>query len=440
MAAVLADVAHENSLRAAVQQFGSPSVPGKTPLEEVQILLAAGAEIEHALLVEYLYAFWSLANTAASDAVRVVAIQEMCHLITVQNLLLFTGALPFLERQDQDPNPLLDPFAFTLRPLVKDVLEEFLLAEMPPFDQMNDQQKSIMEPIIRAHVSSFHPVGVLYAQVFWLFQQNDQPDPAWPEVAQAGFTPHRHIDSFPGNITASTFQVDPDAEPEWHPGDSRGGIFRKVDSRNSALQTIADIAKQGEGWASSAGTPSHFATFLSIFSTTDLTQLPIVKMPTNPFVASGAAADPKIEANRITQKLAAALCQVFDIRYHILLATLRGALSRNRTVPADVPVRRQYASWALEEMRSCLRGLAKNIIRLPAKEEGTVAQLAAAPTFTPADGSLPDDPTVLDTLILDLHRLGKTAVTAALSEADTLTKLTLQSIQQIDKRRFPNLQ
>jgi hypothetical protein len=102
-------------------------------------------------------------------------------------------------------------------------------------------------------------------------------------------------------------------------------------------------------------------------------------------------------------------------------------------------MRSQYASWALEEMRSCLRGLVRNIIRLPAKDGGTVAELAAAPIFAVGNDRLPDDPAALDQLILDLHRSSETAISSALTQADFLSKTVLQSIQQIDKKRFPNL-
>jgi hypothetical protein len=435
----------EGSLLNAIRTFGSPVVPNKTPLEEAQILLSAGAEIEHALLVQYLYAAWSLGGNQAADRVRDIAIQEMCHLITVQNLLLFTGAGPSLARQDQDPNPLLDPFPFTLRPFAKEVLEQFLLAEMPPLEEMSPSQRALMEPIKRAHGDTFHPVGLVYARIFWLFQQDDQPDPQWPEVArqlagQPGFEPGRHVNSFLGENTAATFQVDGAIEPEWQAQFDRDGIFETVDSRAKALKTMADIARQGEGLASSTDSPSHFKTLLDIFSNTDLTQLPVVKVPSNPFLSDQADPHPDIEANRITQKLAVALCRVFNIRYRILLAALRGALARNRSVPADAGVRSRYATWALEEMRSSMRGLVRNIMSLPAKDGGAVAQLTAAPTFALDGVTLPSDQAALDELITDLHRSSAAAVMTALAQNPSfLFKQTLQSIQQIDKNRFPNL-
>lgn len=435
----------QNSLLDAIRRLGSPVVPGKSLLEETQILLAAGAEIEHALLVQYLYAALSLGSAPTASPIRGIAVQEMCHLITVQNLLLFTGADPSLTRQDQDPQPLLDPFRFALRPLTKEVLEEFLLAEMPPLEDMSVSQRAIMEPVRQAHGNYFHPVGLVYARIFWLFQQNDQPDPQWPEVAQQlagqlGFEAGNHIESFPGQGSATTFQVDPVLELEWRAQHDRGGVFESIDSRATALKTIADIARQGEGLASSPNSPSHFGTFLDIFSNTDLTQLPVVRLPTDPFLSDHADPNPDIEGNRITQKLAVALCRVFNIRYQILLAALRGALSRARSIPAEAAIRSNYANWALAEMRSSLGGLFRNILSLPAKDGGTPAQLAAAPPFALDGLTLPDDPAALDQLILNLHRSSAAAVTAALAQNPAIVfKLTLQAIQNMDKTRFPNL-
>jgi hypothetical protein len=230
----------QNSLVDAIQQIGSPSVSG-TALKEARVLLAAGAEVEHSLLVQYLYAAMSLGRNPAAERVRAIAIQEMCHLMTVQNLLLFAGARPFLARQDQDPHPGTDPFPFFLRPLSKEVLEDFLMAEMPPLKQMNADQQKVMEPIIQAHGDKVHPVALIYARLYWLFQKDDQPTAEWPEVAQSGFPPGRHIQTLPAESAAATFQVDTIMEPQWHGSKDRGGVFLTITSQESALSAIAKI-------------------------------------------------------------------------------------------------------------------------------------------------------------------------------------------------------
>jgi hypothetical protein len=428
----------ENSLREAIQIFGTPSVAG-TAIEEAQVLLSAAAEVEHSLLVEYLYAAMSLGNSTAANRVRGIAIQEMCHFITVQNLLLFAGAQPLLQRQDQDPHPTTDPFPFSLRPLTQDVLEDFLLAEMPSFKEMNADQQNVMGPIIAARGSKVHPVGLIYAQLYWLFQKDDQPTAEWPEVADSGLTPGRHIDTLPADTAAATFQVDPVAERQWHGSFGHGGVFLTITSRESALSAIAAIARQGEGLSAPSGDLSHFEIFLDIFNTTDLTQLPIVRMPTDPFVASQSASDPAKEANRITQQSAAAVCAVFDTRYRILISAIRGALSRDRTT-ADATIRSKYADWAIQEMTTSVKGLSVAIPRIPCKDGGNVSQLAAGPTFALGGFSIPDDQSGIDKELEDLHRASEAAITAAFAaNPDALSKINLQKIRDIDKGRFPNL-
>ena len=272
-------------------------------MQEAQILLRAAAEVEHAVLVEYLYAGWSILGNPISDTILEIAIQEMCHFITVQNLMMFVGSFPSVVRQDQDPAPALDPFPFTLRPFSQPTLEDFLLTEMPVFDSMTPDQKTIMEPIIRKAQKqgrSFHPVGVVYAKLYWLFQENDLPTAPWPDVAGAGFKPGRHIDSFSGAGTAATVQADGLVERAWNSGQDRAGVFEKVDSRTTGLKAIFDIASQGEGPTTSSSTVCHFDRFIDVYKTTDFSTLPAVPWPTDPFVASAPSDEFGREANRIT--------------------------------------------------------------------------------------------------------------------------------------------
>jgi Ferritin-like len=97
--AVSDDKSGSSSLRAALEIYAACS--GRhTPLEEARILLRAACEVEHALLVEYLNAAWSVAPNPAARQILDVAIQEMCHFLTVQNLMLFLGSDPAVRRQD----------------------------------------------------------------------------------------------------------------------------------------------------------------------------------------------------------------------------------------------------------------------------------------------------------------------------------------------------
>src|SRR6478609_9951424 len=112
---------------------GAPEIPvHDTPLaprDEAVFLLHTGAEIEHALLVQYLYAAYSLKPAKEVDEehaplVRAwrktllgIAREEMGHLITVQNLLRLLGGPIILDREDYPFRSHLYPFHFRLEPL-----------------------------------------------------------------------------------------------------------------------------------------------------------------------------------------------------------------------------------------------------------------------------------------------------------------------------------
>jgi hypothetical protein len=427
------------SLRAALRAGGYPWVPQvDTPLQEAQVLLRAGAEVEHALLVEYLYAAWSSTSDAIRARVLTVAIQEMSHLVTVQNLLLFTGAKPYLGRQDQNPITSVDPFPFSLRPFSKSVLEDFLLAEMPPLDDLSANDQATMQKIIAARSGSGTPVnrvGLIYSRVYWLLQQDDRATADWPEVASAGFTPGFHIGSFPGEASAGTFQVDALQETVWQAQHDRGGIFARIDSRTAALHAVSAIAAQGEGLTSSGDLQSHFETFLNIYTTTDFAGQPVSSWPTDP--SPSPAATRPLEA--ITDKVAVALNLVFDARYRILLGCLKNALSRDRSDAAESAVRHKYVTWAFEEMLSSIKALANGLARRPCKAGGSVIELRAAPSFALESFQLADDSAALDQTLLDEHKRATELLTAALAAGpDAGTKFSLQQMLRNDKKRFPN--
>jgi hypothetical protein len=428
------------SLGQLVKTLGVPHVAGATPLEEARVLLRAASEVEHALLVEYLYVAWSVATAPIADAIIGIAIQEMCHFITVQNLMLFLGSMPSVNRQDQDPEPALDPFPFTLRPFSKSVIEDFLLTEMPSLDQMTPQQKVVMQPIVdkaKQLGRLIHPVGLIYAKLYWLFQGDDFPTQDWPAIASAGFDPGRHIGSFPGSGTATTFQVDPLAERKWNSGQDRGGIFEVIASRDAALRAVFDIASQGEG-VQTSGDQSHFERFLDIYNTTDFTALSATNWPTDPFVAVQPSNDPAQEANRITNSAAAAVSRVLDLRYQIALASIRASLSRDRSKPADLAVRTKYVRWAFDEMLGFIKGLSQGLATLPCKAEG--GALLAAPTFAIQGFALPNDAAGLDDALAKLHSAAAVAIKAATSAGlDAGLQSLIDTMRQNDQTRYPPL-
>src|SRR6185369_2485330 len=130
----------------AVAEVLTVEIPDLTnwpqPHDKAKILLETAAEVEHALLVQYLYAAFSLsaedqdpqkesALTAWFSEVHHIAQQEMGHLMTVQNVLLAIGLPPNLEREDYPPRKDLYPFKLHLEPFTQRSLAKYVTAESP---------------------------------------------------------------------------------------------------------------------------------------------------------------------------------------------------------------------------------------------------------------------------------------------------------------------
>src|SRR4051795_7201007 len=111
--------------------------PPLTPRDSAVFLLQLAAEIEHALLVQYLYAAFSVDPSASGVPATAfadifdTAKEEMGHLLTVQNVLIALGAAPSLYREDMPADTSFYPFPFMLEPASRSSLAKYVLAEMP---------------------------------------------------------------------------------------------------------------------------------------------------------------------------------------------------------------------------------------------------------------------------------------------------------------------
>ena len=107
-------------------------------------LLHSAAEVEHALMVQYLFAMYSLnpdasgppANNLGTTVsasrwalqIRRIAVEEMGHLLTVQNILRFIGGPMSFDREDFPLRTNVYPFPFELEPLSRDTLAKYIYA------------------------------------------------------------------------------------------------------------------------------------------------------------------------------------------------------------------------------------------------------------------------------------------------------------------------
>ena len=110
------------------------------PYLELLRLLHEAAEVEHALMLQYLNAAFSLkpdyqdiagyGDPNAHDLIG-VAIQEMQHLSAVNRLLVELGSAPHLARQDFPYEPDIYPFEFNLEPLTRRSVAKYTYTEAP---------------------------------------------------------------------------------------------------------------------------------------------------------------------------------------------------------------------------------------------------------------------------------------------------------------------
>jgi hypothetical protein len=174
----------------ATPDAGTPLVePALPPRAEAIFLLHAVAEVEHALMVQYLYAAYSLHTasevpsslaTVVDDCREVVlgiAREEMGHLLTVQNVLRFLGGAINLERQGYPFISALYPFQFTLEPLSRVSVAKYVIAEMPehPATDLADVYDVLYTDGTVAR-SSPHRIGHLYTRVVHLLSQVDESE------------------------------------------------------------------------------------------------------------------------------------------------------------------------------------------------------------------------------------------------------------------------
>ena len=363
-------------------------------------LLHTVAEIEHALMVQYLYAAYSFARggftgtqvpaDAATQTARwrssivTIAKQEMGHLLTEQNLLRFIGGQLNLEREDFPFRTQLYPFPLALRPLSKTTLATYLAAEMPA----NPAVPDIDEIIARAKAAEggmpINRVGMLFDTLIDIFTDATK-------LADADL----HADTLGHQAGPTDWQASSDM------------IVSPVQTREEALTALRAIAEQGEGLLSPppGAPPSHFDRFLAIYRQFPETEtetppdwVPVISVPVNPTTTATPDPDPAIERGRITDPTSRLWAQLFNTRYRMLLTdithamTLTGPFTDN-----DQPtLRGRLAEAALLQMRgqlsSGLRGIARKLTTRPLKQnpEPDDAQHAAPPfelpyTLAPAD-------------------------------------------------------
>lgn len=377
-----------------------PALPG-TPHGKAAVLLRAAAEVEHALMVQYLYAAYSLATT--DSTIATVAVEEMSHLMTVQNLLRCIGEPPHLLRQDDadlDEDQRLFPFRFTLEPVSAASLAKYVVAESPDTGPPGAAPPEIVPEVLAtittlatgAETVPIHRVGVLYALLGVVFADEQaltgHPGDPWYDAVRlvaaeaaeeyGSGTLHLPDDAFDAASAANQ-----GSDPDWDRTRATTDRFFRVHlvtSRDSSLEALRDIGLQGEGPAQVPGEKSHFQRFYDLFvsyfgndGTGGGPPAGVRAVPAGPVIRIDPGGIPAADA--ITEATSAKWARLADMRYALLVGVLERFLLEP---PAD---RAFLRGWCFAEM-AAMRSLGAQLREMPRTTNVDASDASAALPFT----------------------------------------------------------
>ncbi len=380
------------------------------------LLLHIAAEVEHALMAQYLYAAYSLGGPQVpakhrdqvrhwQEVVLGIAKEEMGHLITVQNVLRLIGGPLSLDREDYPWGSQFYPFEFTLEPLTRDSLAKYIYAEMPAgWD--TEEAKEIKKRALKGTTAqqALHRVGELYDRMQKIlanpeyvkdsdFQEATTTFQAsWDEWGRGYMTGAR------GQATSSPRGTTPDV------------LVQPVSNRDEAVAALSAIGKQGEAlfYDDDANEESHFRRFLDIyreFPEPKAEWTPTRRVPTNPRTTQNLNANRLVVqpamlkarpapaapvSTQLTYPESVTWAHLFNLRYRMLLMYLSHAYQlAGATGQGDsLTARGLLINRTFGEMYN-VRAISNILVELPLDSSGSDA--VAAPTFEmPYSLDLPD--------------------------------------------------
>lgn len=363
--------------------------PPLTPRDEVVFLLHTGAEIEHALLVQYLYAAYSLKSAqdvpqehaakvrAWKKTLLEIAREEMGHLITVQNLLRLVGGPLNLEREDYPFRTQLYPFHFRLEPLSKASLAKYVVAEMPYEVDPADEIKEIVAQATGAATMQVNQVGAIYARVMQLLS-----------VPGADGGLHLNDEDFMSGVSSHQARYG-----AWGGADSV--LVPDIANRTDALWALSELAEQGEGLEDSATLPSHYQRFLTIYREfpTAGDWEPVHRVPIDPETGPTEGVIDDIVDGLISHPRSLKWARLFNLRYRMLLAYLLHFLQSKGSLineDADRTPRGLLNQWTFDEMRHMSQIASKLAVLPRVQSDPELPDRAGAPFELPYTLNLSD--------------------------------------------------
>jgi hypothetical protein len=322
-------------------------------------LLTEAAELEHALMCQYLYAALSMKRRIEEGvswqqlelmrrweaSIMLICRQEMEHLGLVCNLLTSIGEAPWLTR----PNLPLAPRHYDLEVesklerLTEETLVRFALFEIPDAD-IEPPDRELLAQALGQEIDPqrYQTIGRLYDEIAQLFEQLGEPLFIGPPGAELATTdvipvPLRGI-SLPN--TARIYDVE----------------LVPVTGLASALAVVEQIVAEGEG-APGSSAESHFKRVLAILREfrSERERDPAF----DPARAVTAHPDPHAITDRRTRRVS----QLFDDAYATLLLLLMRFFAHSDERTAELTGLQRAAFFPM--MTTVIRPLAEVLTLLP---------------------------------------------------------------------------
>jgi len=367
----------------------------ETWLDHLTLLLHAAAGVEHELMVQYLYAAYSLGGDQVpadqADLVQLwrrnilaVAKEEMGHFLTVQNILTVLGA-PLLWGRGNYPwdNQYFPLRRFEFSPLTMESLSCYVYAEAPAktasiakryYGMRRKEVDRIIKKVRKAVLrGSPHRVEQLYAKIVSIIKNPALiPDSAfhpetytvqasWEEWGK-GYKPYvPDPESLPLTPIGPAVPLAPVRIP---PTEVEARVIvSQAASRTEVLAALKLIGEQGESpyVGIQDEQPSHFDRFIGIYQKFEkIKWTPTREVPNNPTTWAH-----KRGSTYIKSKHSRDWAHLFNLRYRMLLTYLSHTYRLPRaTDPTQPQMRAGTLHRVFSEMYN-LRAIANILVRLP---------------------------------------------------------------------------
>jgi Ferritin-like len=331
--------------------------------KELTYLLCQGAELEHALMCEYLYAAFSLKSSAGPglrtdqleaverwrQVVFAIAREEMLHWAVVQNLLTAVGSAPYVSRPHMPHQARGYPPGVQLRllPFGEAALQHFVYLERP-------------EGVQRADAEGFEPAG-------------PPPPPMRPEEivprGQDWATQGHLYRAVERGLTRLADTLGEDRlfiGPAFHQADETAfgwpdlGPITSLEGANRALERIVE---QGEG-ATGDWATAHYGRFLGVLGDyLAMREEDPGFEPAYPVVAAGMRAVEGIEPDLyITDPATGGCSDLFNAVYELLLQMIARYFAFGHETPQQ---RQVLAQGAVGLMFEAIKPLGLLLAGLP---------------------------------------------------------------------------